>query len=70
MLSISTRRLWKKDNSRFHLKSEAEVKIREQLNSILKAVQIFKDFGTSFAALDPVHAGIQWAAVNLILQVS
>lgn len=47
-----------------------EIKIREQFNKIVKAVQVFKDFGSSLASLDPIHAGIPWAAVNLILQVS
>ncbi|KAF4625153.1 hypothetical protein G7Y89_g13014 [Cudoniella acicularis] len=47
-----------------------EVKIREQLDGVLKAVRVFKDFGSGLAALDPVHAGIPWAAVNLVLQVA
>lgn len=46
-----------------------EIKIREQFNKIVKAVQVFKDFGSSLAGLDPIHAGIPWAAVNLVLQV-
>jgi hypothetical protein len=45
-------------------------KIRGHLNSISKAVQVFKDVGSSLASLDPIHAGIPWALVSFILQVS
>lgn len=39
-----------------------------QLDKVLRILQIFKDFGSVMATPDPVHAGIPWAGVNLILQ--
>ena len=45
-----------------------EVKIRDQLDIVLKGLQMFKDFGTVLSNMDPVHIGIPWAGVNIILQ--
>ena len=45
-----------------------EIKIRNQLDTVLKVLQLFKDFGSVLSDLDPVHLGIPWAGVNLILQ--
>lgn len=45
-----------------------EMKIRDQLDTVLKVLQIFKDFGSILSNLDPVHVGIPWAGVNVILQ--
>lgn len=45
-----------------------EMKIRDQLNTVLKVLQMFKDFGSVLSNLDPVHIGIPWAGVNVILQ--
>ncbi len=43
--------------------------IRDQVNRILKVVQFAKAFGSTAATLDPVHAGLPWAAVCMILPV-
>jgi hypothetical protein len=45
------------------------VNIRYQLDTILNAVKVFKDFGSTVASIDLMHAGIAWAGVNLIIQV-
>ena len=37
-----------------------DIKIRDQLDTVLKVLQMFKDFGSVLASLDPVHAGIPW----------
>ena len=47
-----------------------EVKLRECLKQVVKALKLFKDVGTVIASLDRVHAGIPWAAVNLVLEGS
>lgn len=45
-----------------------EMKIRDQLDTVLKVLQVFKDFGSVLSNLGPVHVGIPWAGVNVILQ--
>lgn len=45
-----------------------EVIIRDQLDTVLKVLQMFKDFGSVLSNVDPVHIGIPWAGVNVILQ--
>jgi hypothetical protein len=46
-----------------------EIVIREQLEKILKAVQLFKDLGSAAARIDPVHAGLPWAGLCLLMEV-
>lgn len=46
-----------------------EIVIREQLEKILKAVQVFKDLGSTAAIIDPVHAGLPWAGLCLLMEV-
>ena len=45
-----------------------EVKIRKQLDSVWKVLQIFNAVGNTLASVDPVHAGIPWAGVSFIVQ--
>ena len=45
------------------------VEIRAQVDRILQIVIVAKDLGSSLAAMDPVHAGIPWAGVCVILPV-
>lgn len=45
------------------------VEIREQVDRVVKVVLVAKDFITPFANLDPVHAGLSWAGVCMLLQV-
>jgi len=44
-----------------------EYKIREQIGRIVKMIQIVKDFGSQVAGLDPIHAGLLWAGVCVLL---
>ncbi|CZR67837.1 uncharacterized protein PAC_17736 [Phialocephala subalpina] len=43
------------------------IKIRKQIEGIIKILSAVKDFGTQAAALDPVHAGLPVAGLYLIL---
>ena len=43
--------------------------VRDQVNRIVKVVQIGKDFGSAAAGIDPIHAGLPWAGVCILLQV-
>ena len=43
--------------------------VRDQVDRIVKSVQIAKDFGSAAAGLDPIHAGLPWAGVCILLQV-
>ena len=45
-----------------------DIKIRDQLDTILKVLQMFRDFGSALANLDSIHAGIPWAGINVVLQ--
>ena len=44
--------------------------IREKFDGIIKSVQAFKDLVSATASLDPMHAGLPWAGVCLIMQVA
>ena len=43
--------------------------VRDQVDRIVKVVQIGKDFGSAAAGIDPIHAGLPWAGVCILLQV-
>ena len=43
--------------------------VRDQVDRIVKVVQIAKDLGSAAAGLDPIHAGLPWAGVCILLQV-
>jgi len=45
------------------------LKIREQLQRIAKVAEYAKGFGSIIANVDPVHAGLPWAGINLLLTV-
>jgi hypothetical protein len=45
------------------------IKIRKQVEGIIKILSAVKDFGTQAAVLDPVHAGLPVAGLYLILSV-
>lgn len=46
------------------------VVMREQVDRVVKVILVAKDFINPFANLDPVHAGLPWAGVCMLLQVS
>ena len=43
--------------------------VRDQVDRIVKAVQIAQNLGSAAAGLDPIHAGLPWARVCILLQV-
>lgn len=45
------------------------VEVRDQVDRVVKVVLIAKDFITSAANKDPVHAGLPWAGVCMLLLV-
>lgn len=46
-----------------------KARVRKAMDSILKAVIVFRNMGSAAASLDPSHVGVAWAGVNLVLQV-
>jgi hypothetical protein len=46
------------------------VEVREQVDRIIKVVLVAKDFVSPVASMDPVHAGLPWAGVCMLLPVS
>ena len=45
------------------------IEIRAQVDRILQIVIVAKDLGSSLASMDPIHAGIPWAGICVILPV-
>ena len=45
------------------------IKIRDQLDKILIILKAVKDVGSAAAGLDPIHAGLPWAGICLLMQV-
>lgn len=46
------------------------VVLREQLSKISKAGQAFKDLVGPLAGLDPIHAGLPWAGICFLMQLT
>jgi N-terminal domain of NWD NACHT-NTPase len=46
------------------------VEVREQVDRIVKVVLVAKNFVSPVASIDPVHAGLPWAGVCMLLPVS
>ena len=46
------------------------MEVREQVDRIVKLVLVAKDFASAAASLDPIHAGLPWAGVCMLLPVS
>jgi hypothetical protein len=44
-------------------------KVIDQVEKIVKAITAFKDFGTAAASLAPIHAGLPWAGICVLLPV-
>lgn len=44
-------------------------KVRDQIQRIAKVAEYAKGFGAIIASADPVHAGLPWAAINVLLTV-
>ena len=47
----------------------SSVEIREQVDRLLKTILVAKDFISSVASMDPIHAGLPWAGVCMLLSV-
>lgn len=45
------------------------ITLRSKVDQIVKILSIFKDLGSSLAALDPVHAGLPWAGLCFLIAV-
>lgn len=46
------------------------IKIGPQFDKIVKVFKLFKPIGDTAAGLGPIHAGIPWACVSVLLPVS
>lgn len=46
------------------------IKIRTQVDRIVRLIMIFKDVGTMAVNADPLHAGLPWAGICFLLAVS
>ena len=47
-----------------------EITLHDKLSKICKSVQGFKDMGSQVAGLDPLHAGLPWAGLCLLMQIA
>ena len=45
-------------------------KVRRQVDRLVAGIKLFKPLGDSLASVDPVHFGLPWAGVCLLLSVS
>ena len=70
MSSILSRKLNEMASRQWSIKWKGKPRqVRDQVDRIVKVVQIGKDFGSAAALLDPIHAGLPWAGVCILLQV-
>ncbi len=68
--SILSRKLNQMASRQWSIKWKGKPRqVRDQVDRIVKMVQIGKDFGSAAAGLDPIHAGLPWAGVCILLQV-
>ncbi|PQE06277.1 ankyrin repeat protein [Rutstroemia sp. NJR-2017a BBW] len=61
---VVTSRQWK---IRIPFRKDSKILVTELVEKIVSVVLKFKEFGTTIAQLDPVHAGIPFAAICLLL---
>ena len=47
----------------------SSVAVREQVDRVLKTILVAKDFISSVTSMDPIHAGLSWAGVCMLLSV-
>ena len=61
-------RLAAMDDRKWRIKmGEHAIEVREQADRIVKLVIVAKDFISSVASMDPVHAGLPWAGICFML---
>ena len=58
-----------KERWRFQV-GDKSVEFRQQVDRIVKVILVAKDFISSVASIDPIHAGLPWAGVCMLLPVS
>ncbi|KAL8798161.1 MAG: hypothetical protein Q9182_006912 [Xanthomendoza sp. 2 TL-2023] len=46
---------------------EHSIEVRQQIERIIKIVTVAKDFVSSAASMDPIHAGLPWAGICVLL---
>ncbi|KAJ5614152.1 hypothetical protein N7528_007806 [Penicillium herquei] len=46
---------------------KADIEVREKIDQIVKIIMVAKDFISSAASIDPVHVGLPWAGVCVLL---
>ncbi|KAJ5711409.1 hypothetical protein N7488_005565 [Penicillium malachiteum] len=46
---------------------KADIEVREKVDQIVKIIMVAKDFISSAASIDPVHAGLPWAGICVLL---
>ena len=49
---------------------ETSIPIRKQIDRIIASLQVIKPLGNAMAAVDPIHIGLPWAGVCMVLSVS
>ena len=68
MSALIESRLKIMDDRKWQLRmGEHTVQIRQQIDRIIKIVTVAKDFISSAASMDPVHAGLPWAGICVLL---
>ncbi len=68
MSALIQSRLKNMDDRKWQLRmGEHSVQIRQQIDRIIKIVTVAKDFISSAASMDPVHAGLPWAGICVLL---
>ncbi|KAL8639747.1 MAG: hypothetical protein Q9226_008837, partial [Calogaya cf. arnoldii] len=64
MSTVIESRLKLMDDRKWQLRmGEHSIEIRQQVDRIIKIVTVAKDFISSAASMDPVHAGLPWAGI-------
>lgn len=70
MSTILTRKLNEMTSRQWSIKWKGKPRqVRDQVDRIIKVVQIGKDFGSAATGIDPIHVGLPWAGVCILLQV-
>lgn len=70
MSSILSRNLNKMTSRQWSIKWKGKPRqVRDQVDRVVQVVQIAKEIGSAAAGLDPIHAGLPWVGVCILLQV-
>lgn len=70
MSSFVSKKLAAMDDKKWRLDvAGSSIEVREQVDRLLKTILVAKDFISSVASMDPIHAGLPWAGVCMLLSV-